>query len=159
MGAVLNQRPALFGLALLDVGLLDMLRFQLFGFASAWCAEYGCSDNETHFRNLLTYSPIHNVRGGVDYPPMLVSTADHDDRVVPSHSFKYVAELHYAVGASDVSAQKIMFPIHTFLLSSSFMIQLTVNCVKFNFVFSLECPVRALPYFYVLLFMPLPTFS
>lgn len=84
---------------------MDMLRFQKFTVGFYWCGEYGCSDNKTHFDNLIGYSPLHNIRlpsdEFVQYPAILVKTADHDDRVVPLHSFKYISELQHTIGSSD----------------------------------------------------------
>lgn len=93
IGAVINQRPELFKVALPQVGVMDMLRFQKFTIGWAWVTEYGSSENEKDFRNLYGYSPYHNIRSGIEYPAVLVTTSDHDDRVVPSHSYKYIARL------------------------------------------------------------------
>lgn len=97
VGAVINQRPELFKVAIPQVGVMDMLRFHKFTIGWNWIAEYGSSDNPEDFENLLKYSPMHNIRPGVNYPATIVTTADHDDRVVPAHSFKYAATLqeHY----------------------------------------------------------------
>ena len=93
VGAVMTQRPELFRVALPAVGVLDMLRFHKFTIGWGWVVEYGSSDNEEHFEFLYRYSPLHNVRSGVAYPATLITTADHDDRVVPAHSFKFAATL------------------------------------------------------------------
>lgn len=99
VGAVTNQRPDLFAAALPAVGVMDMLRFDRFTAGRYWVDDYGYPEVEADFRNLLSYSPYHNIREGVDYPAILVTTADTDDRVVPGHSFKYTAALqHAAIG-------------------------------------------------------------
>ncbi|HQR33052.1 MAG TPA: prolyl oligopeptidase family serine peptidase [Blastocatellia bacterium] len=92
VGAVLNQRPELFKAAIPQVGVMDMLRFHKFTIGWNWIADYGSSDNPDEFKALLAYSPIHNIRE-IKYPATLITTADHDDRVVPAHSFKYAATL------------------------------------------------------------------
>ncbi|GAC1650281.1 MAG: prolyl oligopeptidase family serine peptidase [Gemmatimonadaceae bacterium] len=96
VGAVMTQRPDLFGAALPAVGVMDMLRFQKFTIGWAWAAEYGSSDDSTGFRTLYAYSPLQNIRKGTRYPATLITTADHDDRVVPGHSFKFAAALQAA---------------------------------------------------------------
>lgn len=96
IGAVLNQRPDLFGAALPAVGVMDMLRFHLFTIGWAWVGEYGSSENAEDFNVLFAYSPLHNIKPGIRYPATLITTADHDDRVVPAHSFKYAATLQTA---------------------------------------------------------------
>ncbi len=93
IGAVINQRPELFRVAVPQVGVMDMLRFQKFTIGWNWISDYGSSDNAEQFKVLYSYSPIHNIRAGVKYPATLITTADHDDRVVPAHSFKYAATL------------------------------------------------------------------
>ena len=93
VGAVINQRPELFQVAVPQVGVMDMLRFQKFTIGWNWIADYGSSDNPEEFEALYRYSPLHNIRLGGKYPATLITTADHDDRVVPAHSFKYAATL------------------------------------------------------------------
>jgi prolyl oligopeptidase len=96
VGAVEEQRPDLFAVALPAVGVMDMLRYHKFTGGAAWATEYGSSENEKDFAYLYKYSPLHNVRAGACYPATLVTTADHDDRVVPSHSFKFAAAMQGA---------------------------------------------------------------
>ena len=96
VGAVVNQRPDLFAAALAEVGVLDMLRFDRFTAGRYWVEDYGDPAKEADFHNLYGYSPYHNIRSGVEYPAILVATADTDDRVVPAHSFKYAAALQAA---------------------------------------------------------------
>ncbi|WP_205686391.1 prolyl oligopeptidase family serine peptidase [Chitinophaga parva] len=93
IGACMTQRPDLFKVALPAVGVMDMLRFQKFTIGWAWATEYGSSDKPEQFKYLVQYSPLHHLKKGVHYPATLVTTADHDDRVVPAHSFKFAATL------------------------------------------------------------------
>ncbi len=101
VGAVANQRPDLVKVVIQQAGVMDMLRFQKFTIGWNWVPDYGSSDNEAEFRALRAYSPIHNIKGGVAYPATLITTADHDDRVVPAHSFKYTAALQHAQGGTN----------------------------------------------------------
>ncbi len=93
IGACLTQRPDLFGVCLPNVGVLDMLRFHKFTIGWAWVSDYGSPDDPDEFKTLKTYSPYHNIRDGESYPPTMVLTGDHDDRVFPAHSFKFGAAL------------------------------------------------------------------
>ncbi|RMG08043.1 MAG: S9 family peptidase [Acidobacteria bacterium] len=103
VGAVLNQRPELFGAALPAVGVMDMLRFHKFTIGWAWTSEYGSPDNPDEFKAIYAYSPLHNIKKSAKYPAVLITTADHDDRVVPAHSFKYAAALQEAqAGAAPI---------------------------------------------------------
>ncbi len=93
VGACMTQRPDLFAATFPAVGVMDMLRYHKFTVGWGWVPEYGSSDEEEHFENLLSYSPLHNLKPGVSYPATMITTADHDDRVVPAHSFKFGARL------------------------------------------------------------------
>ena len=101
VGAAANQRPELFKAVIQQAGVMDMLRFHKFTIGWNWIADYGSSDNEAEFKALYAYSPIHNIKAGTKYPATLITTADHDDRVVPAHSFKYAAALQAAQGGDD----------------------------------------------------------
>jgi prolyl oligopeptidase len=100
VGAAMTQRPDLFAVALPAVGVMDMLRYQKFTGGQLWAAEYGSSDDSTAVKYLKAYSPLHNLKPGTCYPATLVTTADHDDRVVPGHSFKFAAALQAAQGCA-----------------------------------------------------------
>ncbi|MBM3298235.1 MAG: S9 family peptidase, partial [Candidatus Aminicenantes bacterium] len=93
VGAAMTQRPELFRAAFPAVGVMDMLRYHKFTVGWGWAVEYGSSDDPDAFKYLYAYSPLHNIKPGVSYPATLVTTADHDDRVVPAHSFKFIAAL------------------------------------------------------------------
>jgi prolyl oligopeptidase len=100
VGAVMEQRPDLMAVALPGVGVMDMLRFDKFTGGRYWTTEYGSASNPAQFATLRKYSPLHNLKPGTCYPATLITTADHDDRVVPSHSFKFAAALQVAQGCA-----------------------------------------------------------
>ena len=101
VGAVMTQRPDLMAVALPAVGVLDMLRYHTFTAGAGWAYDYGTAEqSKAMFDYLLGYSPVHNVQGGTEYPATLVTTGDHDDRVVPAHSFKFTAHLQAKQGGS-----------------------------------------------------------
>ncbi len=101
VGASITQRPELFGAAVAKVGVFDMLRFHKYTIGWAWIDDYGSSDDPEQFQTLIAYSPLHNVRTGTEFPATLLTTADHDDRVVPSHSFKFASTLQAAQGGRE----------------------------------------------------------
>lgn len=113
VGAVINQRPDLCKVAFPAVGVMDMLRFHKFTIGWNWIADYGSSDNAEEFKALYAYSPLHNIKTGVNYPATLVTTADHDDRVVPAHSFKYAAELQEKAGKSSTNPLLIRVDVNS----------------------------------------------
>ncbi|NRR30503.1 S9 family peptidase [Oxalobacteraceae bacterium] len=109
VGAAMTQRPDLFAAAIPQVGVLDMLRFHKFTIGWAWTSDYGSSDNADEFKALIKYSPLHNLKAGTCYPATMITTADHDDRVVPAHSFKFAA----AAQASQGGAAPVLIRIDT----------------------------------------------
>src|SRR6266699_2530011 len=109
VGAAITQRPELFGAALPAVGVMDLLRFHKFTIGWAWVTDYGSADSAAQFPYLYKYSPLHNIRAGTRYPATLVTTADHDDRVVPGHSFKFTAALQ----AAQAGPQPVLIEIET----------------------------------------------
>jgi len=96
VGACLTQRPDLFGAAVPEVGVMDMLRFHKFTLGWGWKSDYGSSETKEGFEVLMKYSPLHTIEPGTRYPATLVTTGDHDDRVVPAHSHKFTATLQAA---------------------------------------------------------------
>jgi prolyl oligopeptidase len=109
IGACMTQRPDLFKVAIPQVGVMDMLRYHKFTIGYAWSVEYGSSDNPEQFKYLYKYSPLHNLKPGVKYPATFITTADHDDRVVPAHSFKFAATLQ----ADNVSDNPTLIRVET----------------------------------------------
>jgi prolyl oligopeptidase len=109
VGAAMTQRPELFGAAIPAVGVMDMLRFHKFTIGWAWTSDYGSSENPEEFKALIKYSPLHNLKPGTCYPATMVTTADHDDRVVPAHSFKFAA----AAQAAQAGSAPILIRIDT----------------------------------------------
>src|SRR5215472_2701287 len=109
VGACLTQRPDLYGATLPLVGVMDMLRFQKFTIGWAWTSDYGSSDNPDDFKWLYAYSPLHNLKAGTKYPPTMIATADHDDRVVPGHSFKFAATMQ----ADQAGSAPVLIRIET----------------------------------------------
>jgi prolyl oligopeptidase len=109
VGAVEEQRPDLYSVALPAVGVMDMLRYDRFTGGAAWTGEYGSATDSTAFRYLIKYSPVQNIRSGVCYPATFVTTADHDDRVVPSHSYKFTA----AMQAVQQCAHPVLIHVET----------------------------------------------
>ncbi|WP_262489915.1 prolyl oligopeptidase family serine peptidase [Hymenobacter sp. AT01-02] len=100
VGATMTQQPGICQVAFPAVGVMDMLRYQKFTIGWNWAPEYGTSDNYNQFQNLYKFSPLHNLKAGTDYPATMITTADHDDRVVPAHSFKFAAALQAANAGS-----------------------------------------------------------
>ena len=109
VGAAMTQRPELFAAAVPSVGVMDMLRFHKFTIGWAWVSEYGSSDDAGHFKTLHNYSPLHNLKVGTRYPATLITTGDHDDRVVPAHSYKFAAALQ----AANAAKQPMLIRIET----------------------------------------------
>lgn len=109
--AVVNQRPELFGCVVGAVGVLDMLRFHKFTIGYAWTSDYGCADNPDEFATLIKYSPVHNINPNITYPALLLTTADHDDRVSPLHSYKYISNLQYLVGKNEKQIAPLLIRI------------------------------------------------
>lgn len=133
VGAVINQRPDLFRVAVPQVGVMDMLRYQKFTIGYAWAADYGTSDNAQEFKALYAYSPLQNIKPGVRYPAVLITTADHDDRVVPAHSFKYAATLQAEAGHENPVLIRIDTMSAHGASSTSKAIALTADIYSFIF--------------------------
>ncbi len=111
VGAVMTQRPELYGVAIPQVGVLDMLRYHQFTGGAAWATEYGAASDPKAFQYLRAYSPLHNIKPNVCYPATLVTTADHDDRVVPSHSFKFTAAMQEVQTAAAACARPVLIRV------------------------------------------------
>ncbi|MEW6195988.1 MAG: prolyl oligopeptidase family serine peptidase [Bacteroidota bacterium] len=134
IGAVINQHPELFKVAFPMVGVMDMLRFHKFTIGWAWVPEYGSSDNPDQFKFLYSYSPLHNIKNGADYPATMVTTADHDDRVFPAHSFKYAATLQEMNSAKNPALIRIETKVgHGAGTSTSKTIELYTDLLSFMF--------------------------
>ena len=133
VGAVTNQRPELFHVAVPMVGVMDMLRFQKFTIGWNWIADYGSSDNAVEFKALYAYSPLHNIRPGGKYPATLITTADHDDRVVPAHSFKYAATMQTLASKDNPVLIRIETKSGHGAVSTTKAIELTADIYSFLF--------------------------
>lgn len=134
VGAVINQRPELYKVAFPQVGVMDMLRFHKFTIGWAWVPEYGSSDNPEQFNYLIKYSPLHNIKKDVVYPATMVTTADHDDRVFPAHSFKYTAALQEKASAKNPALVRIETKVgHGAGTSTSKTIELLTDMYSFMY--------------------------
>jgi len=134
VGAVINQRPELYKVAFPQVGVMDMLRFHKFTIGWAWVPEYGSSDSQEQFNYLIKYSPLHNIKNEVVYPATMVTTADHDDRVFPAHSFKYAATLQELASNKNPKLIRIETKVgHGAGTSTSKAIELATDLYSFMF--------------------------
>jgi prolyl oligopeptidase len=133
VGAVMNQRPELFHVAVPQVGVMDMLRFQKFTIGWNWAADYGSSDDPEQFKAIYTYSPLHNIKPGVKYPATFLTTSDHDDRVVPAHSFKYAATLQAAASPANPVLIRIETKSGHAASSTTKAIEMTADVYSFIF--------------------------
>lgn len=111
--ACINQNPSMCAAAVAQVPVCDMLRFHKFTIGHAWVSDYGCADNAEDFKSIIRFSPLHNINANQQYPALMVTTGDHDDRVVPLHSFKYIAELQHRRGKSSDQTRPLIIRIET----------------------------------------------
>jgi prolyl oligopeptidase len=111
VAACIVQDPDYYKCAVAQVPVIDMLRFHKFTIGYAWCSDYGCADNLKDFKYLIKYSPLHNIKKGKEHPALLILTADHDDRVVPLHSFKFISELQYQLGNEEYQNNPLLIKI------------------------------------------------
>jgi len=131
VGAVINQRPELFRVAVPQVGVMDMLRFHKFTIGWNWIPDYGSSDSLAEFKALLAYSPLHNIKAGQQYPATLITTSDHDDRVVPAHSFKYAATIQEKASKANPAIIRIETKSGHGASSTTKAIELTADIYSF----------------------------
>ncbi|ODM96223.1 Prolyl endopeptidase [Orchesella cincta] len=141
VGACINQRPDLFGAAVAGFGVMELLRFHRFTTGSCWISDYGCSEDKVNFENLLVISPLHNVKAPDDqktqYPAVLLIAGDHDDRVVPSHSFKMIAELQKEIGKLSWQKNPFLIRVETNVGHGDAMTFDTSVCLNFTAFFIL----------------------
>jgi prolyl oligopeptidase len=133
VGAVMNQRPELFHVAVPQVGVMDMLRFQKFTIGWNWAADYGSSDDPEQFKAIYKYSPLHNINPGAKYPATFITTSDHDDRVVPAHSFKYAATLQAEASPANPVLIRIETKSGHAASSTTKAIEMTADVYSFIF--------------------------
>jgi len=133
VGAVMNQRPELFHVAVPQVGVMDMLRFQKFTIGWNWAADYGSSDDAEQFKAIYKYSPLHNIKAGAKYPATFITTSDHDDRVVPAHSFKYAATLQAEANPANPVLIRIETKSGHAASSTTKAIEMTADVYSFLF--------------------------